>query len=120
MISHILIFCSILFMSSSLHCMEFIKESTIIYTKKYGTLYTFSSKENYKTFLTLPKELREQIVHPSNKIVGVIQTPKWYNYDLSQYMGTVIKLKLIIPENKHKKIQSPKIVLRQNRWYYCA
>ena len=118
MTPRIFIVCSILFISSSLHCMEIIKEGTIIHSKKHGTLYVFSSKKDYKTFLALSKELKEQIVHPSNKIVGVIQKPKWYNYDLSQYMGTIIKLEWIAPENKHKKIHSPNIVLRQNKWCY--
>jgi hypothetical protein len=118
MIPRILIFYSIFFMSSSLHCMEIIKGGTVIYIEKYGTLYTFSSKKDYKIFRTLPKELKEQIVHPSNKIVGIIQQPKWYNSTLPKCMPTVIKLEWITPENKHKKIQSPKILLQQNRWCY--
>ena len=89
--------------------------------KGWGRCYSFhilSSKKEYKTFLKLPREVREHIARPTNNIIGIIQHPKWYAY-YSNYMGTVIKLKWILPENEKKKYL-PKILLRQDGWCYCA
>ncbi|HEX4069286.1 MAG TPA: hypothetical protein VHX42_04255, partial [Candidatus Babeliales bacterium] len=88
--------------------------------QKFGELYTFSSQKDYEIFVTLPKELREQIVDPLNKVIGVIQHPKWYNNTIPKYMGTVIQLKWIIPENENKKKHLPKILIRQDTWCCCG
>lgn len=144
MTSRILIFCSILSISNTSYSMESISKTNVnhqetLFQKQTKTLaklskatpirligcrrYTFhmlSSEKDYKIFLTLPKELREPIAHLSNNIVGIIQHPKWYNNTLPKYMGMVIKLKWIIPENENKKKHSSKILIRQNTWCYCT
>ncbi len=143
MIPRILLFCSIFFIVNTSYSMEIVKKTntkhketlsleqqnhileklsrtTIIKLDKYGTFYAFYSKKNYKQFLTLPREVRELIAHPSNNTVGIIQQKSKWSWNSPSYMGTIIKLKLIIPENNNKKTFSPKILLRQDGWCYCA
>jgi YHS domain-containing protein len=148
-IPRILLFCSIFFIAHTSHSMEIVKKTNTKHKKTlsleqqnhileklsrtkivelkehsnfkgYGKFYVFSSEKNYKQFLTLPRELREPIAYPSNNITGIIQQKSKWDWSFARYMGTIIKLKWIIPENENKKTFLPKILLRNDGWCYCA
>ncbi len=91
---------------------------TICMGPKTVIMYFLKSSTEYKLFVTLPKKLRDKMAFfCMNNTIGVVQQSKWYN-NIPYNMGTVIKLKWIIPEDEDKKEYLPKILLRRDSWYY--
>ena len=146
MTSRTFLLCSMLFITNASHSMKIVKKEDTNILKKifetkplflaghlgcYHGYYLLSSPKDYKIFLTLPIESRQCLIDAPqpNKTylyqkmngecaVAVVQKSTIWSHTPS-YMGTVIKLKSIIPEHKDKNMHCLRILLRQDGRYYC-